>query len=208
MKTRENKSIEISFNYSVNVDIILKVKNQSKINSINLTLYNYQNINNTIKDLISKNNISIDDSYYLYLERNNKIIKEINKDQRVDEIGIEDKDRIIITNDKTKEKKVEKQVIIDRKSEEEELKSYNNEKISLKNKENKNLDDYLENKSNFEEKLIKEKPSQNNIEKNKKNKKLYMIIITIILLLLLLLATGIYYFYIFITQRKNLQKKI
>ena len=130
-----NREIEECYNYSVKANVLFKIKNSNIIYLVNLSLYNYQNVNNVIKDLINKNNINIGDKYYLFLERNNKIIKEINKEESVDETGIEENDTIIITKDKNIENE-DKQIIIIRNPEEE-LKDYNNEKISLKSKKNK-----------------------------------------------------------------------
>ena len=105
-----NREIEECYNYSVKANVLFKIKNSNIIYLVNLSLYNYQNVNNVIKDLINKNNINIGDKYYLFLERNNKIIKEINKEESVDETGIEENDTIIITKDKNIENE-DKQII-------------------------------------------------------------------------------------------------
>ena len=102
-----------------------------------------QNINAVIKDFARKSKIIIANDNNFYLQKNGKIIKEIDKRQKVNETGIEDGDKLIITDDKEIKKKLDKQIVLDKQFIDKLLLIENSNRTLITNDFNNILKDFL-----------------------------------------------------------------
>jgi len=143
-----------------------------------------QNINAVIKDFSRKCKIIITNDNHFYLQKKGKIIKEIDKSQKVCETEIEDGDKLIITDDKEIKKKLDKQIVLDSQSIDILLLNDNKKPAFITDNFKKILKNFL--KHGNQTKI-------NGSEKNRNIRNILLVLFSF--LIIVLISIGIYLYY-------------
>ena len=155
----------------------------------NIPIKSRMGINKTMSDFLREQNTYLNSDSYFYIQRKGKIIKQIDKNLKVNLSGIRDGDEIILIDDLEIKDKLDKQI---------ELNKINKKGLSLSANRSFINDDF----SNILDGFLKSRIEKSNIEliekqaRNiKKKKKIRYILIGILIFLVLsLIGLGIYFY--------------
>ena len=94
MKTEK---FEINEKYTIKLSISYKKERNAELLTKNIVADKCDYLGEVIEDFLIDNNIKIKDNYYLYLKRNNYYQKELQREKYISELGLRDKDTILIS---------------------------------------------------------------------------------------------------------------
>ena len=161
-----------TINENAIINVIIELKGIKYEYLFNLKLDKEKSLGREFKDFTRLKNHNIDSVYYLYLSRNQNIIKELDKKEQLSKSGIKTNDTMIITDKKIKINSEKKAIRL----------------FGLDNTERNNEFIYSD-KSHFRKKRnIKNKPIA------KLKKKFWLILILISIFLMLIIGWLLYYF--------------
>ena len=96
LKIETNKPIKIIFFYPLDFSIMQKTLQKEQI-----LLYRNQSLSEGLKNfLCAKGESRLRQNHYYYLQRRNKIIKELPKDKKIYDLDINDNDEVILSYQK------------------------------------------------------------------------------------------------------------
>ena len=164
----------------------------------NVVLKKYRNIDKILSDFIRQQPTFLNRITYYYLKRNKKIIKSIDKTLKASQIGIRNKDEIIIIDDMEKKRELDEQIRLN------EMKQNN-----LLLKDNKGINNILNDdfdhilKSYLKIRIKQEEFNFIKEEKNKRDKKIKIMKGIFLFLIICLIALGIYFVIRFLKPPKT-----
>ena len=94
MKTEK---LEINDKYTIKLSISYQKKRNEELLTKKIVAYKDDYLGEVIENFLINNNIKIKDNYYLYLKRNNYNQKELQREKYISELGLKDKDTILIS---------------------------------------------------------------------------------------------------------------
>ena len=94
MKTEK---LEINEKYTIKLSISYQKERNAELLTKNIVADKCDYLGEVIETFLIDNNIKIKDNYYLYLKRNNYYQKELQREKYISELGLRDKDTILIS---------------------------------------------------------------------------------------------------------------
>jgi len=171
--------IRRTINENVIINVIIELKGIKSEYPFLLKFDKEKSLGREFKDFTRLKNLRIDSIYYIYLSRNQKIIKELDKEELLSKSGIKTKDTVIITDKKLEVNSIEKKIQLS----------------GFDDSERNNAYIYPEKSYYIKRRNIKNKP------KEKLNKKYLLILILIPICLMIIIGWLLYYF-IFYKKKK------
>ena len=93
-----------TINENAIINVIIELKGIKYEYLFNLKLDKEKSLEKEFRDFIRLKNHYINSIYYIYLSRNQNIIKELDKKEQISKSGIKTQDTVIITDKKNKTK--------------------------------------------------------------------------------------------------------
>ena len=200
---RNNDELYVDITFLIKYKIknqLYKNKKQTNINNTsilegyttveNVVLKYYRNIGKILSDFIREQPTYMSRVNYYYLKRKGEIIKEIDKNLKVCQTGIKNRDEIIIIDDMELKKKLDEQI---------RLNELNENKLTIKINKKKLNDDFNQILKIFLKKRVDKsqiKLIKDTIENEKKKRNIRYIMLGVFLFLVLaLIGVGVYFYF-------------
>ena len=172
-----------TINENAIINVIIELKGIKYEYLFNLKLDKEKSLEKEFRDFIRLKNHYINSIYYIYLSRNQNIIKELDKKEQISKSGIKTQDTVIITDKKIKLNSQEKAITLS----------------GFDNSTRSNEFIYLD------KSLYRKKRNIKNIPITKIKKKYWLILILISICLMLIIGWLLYYF-IFSKKKKKISE--
>ena len=195
-----NITFKIKYKFKNVINNNKKQKNDIKKSNIlegyttinNVVLKNDKDIGKILSDFIREQPTYMSGVNYFYLQRNGKIIKEMNKRLKLFQNGIKNGDEIIITDEIDIKKQLDEQIRLNKLEKKTLVLKNNKKKITLNDDFSQVLKSFLKNR--IDKSQIKLLLKDKNEKANKNNIIKYIILFLLLILILGLIGIGAYFY--------------